>query len=132
MLAAGGGRILNVASTAAFMPGPNMAVYHATKAYVLSLSEGVAEELRGTRVTVTALCPGATATNFQKDAKMENVVLVKALPVPSAESVARAGWAAMKAGRRIRVTGLFNKLTAIAPRFSPRPLTTRLTALFLK
>jgi hypothetical protein len=132
MQAAGGGRILNVASTAAFMPGPNMAVYHATKAYVLSLSEAVAEELRGGNVSVTALCPGATRTNFQKDAQMDDVLLVRSLPMPSAESVARVGWRAMKAGRRIRVTGPFNKLAAIAPRFAPRRLTARLTALFLK
>lgn len=132
MLAAGGGRILNVASTAAFMPGPNMAVYHATKAYVLSLSEAVAEEVRGSQVTVTALCPGATATNFARDAKMEGIRLFKAMPVPSASSVATSGWQAMKRGRRIRVTGLMNMLFAFAPRLSPRLVTTRIAALFLK
>ena len=132
MQAAGGGRIMNVASTAAFMPGPNMAVYHATKAYVLSLSEAVAEELRGTGVTVTTLCPGPTATNFAHDAKMEGIMLFKATSLPSAASVAKAGWIAMLRGRRIRVTGLMNRLIALAPRLSPRSVTTRITALFLK
>lgn len=132
MLAAGGGRIMNVASTAAFMPGPRMAVYNASKAYVLSLSEAVAEELRGTKVTVTAFCPGATATNFAKSAKMEGVKLFKAMSVPGAKGVAKAGWRAMLAGRRIRVPGLMNMLFAQAPRLAPRFLVTRITGLFLK
>jgi uncharacterized protein len=128
----GGGRVLNVASVAAFLPGANMAVYHATKAYLLSLSEAVAEELRGGTVTITALCPGATRTNFAADAKMEHIRLFQALPVPSAVSVAAAGWKAMKKGKRIRVTGLLNKLFAAGPRFAPRSLVTRIGALFLK
>lgn len=128
----GGGRILNVSSTAGFMPGPNMAVYHATKSYVLSLSEAVAEELRGAPVSVTVLCPGATATNFAKDAKMEHIRLLKALPAASAKGVAKAGWKAMKKGKRTRVPGPLNKLIAFAPRFAPRALTTRMAALFMK
>ncbi len=132
MQAAGGGRIMNIASTAAFMPGPRMAVYHATKSYVLSLTESVAEELRGSNVTVTVLCPGATATNFARDAKMEGIALFRALPVPSAESVAKSGWRAMLQGKRIRVTGLMNKIFAFAPRLAPRSLTARIVALFLK
>ena len=132
MQAQGGGRVLNVASTAAFMPGPNMAVYHATKAYLLSLSEAVAEELRGGTVTITALCPGATRTNFAADAQMEHVRLFRMVPVPSAARVAKAGWAAMKKGRRIRVTGLSNSAFAFAPRLLPRSLVTRIAALFLK
>ncbi|MEZ5780034.1 MAG: SDR family oxidoreductase [Paracoccaceae bacterium] len=132
MLKQGGGRILNVASTAAFMPGPNMAVYHATKTYVLSLSEAAAEELRGQPVTVTVLCPGATATNFAKDAKMENIALFRSFPVASAARVARKGWKAMKRGRRICVPGLLNKIIALLPRFSPRFLTTNVTARFMK
>lgn len=132
MQAAGGGRIMNVASTAAFMPGPRMAVYCATKAYVLSLSEAVSEELRGTNVTVTAFCPGATATNFAKGAKMEGMKLFKAGSAPAAKGVAKIGWRAMKAGQRIRVPGLMNKLFAQSPRLSPRFLVTRIAALFLK
>ncbi len=132
MVAQGGGRVLNVASTAAFMPGPNMAVYHATKAYVVSLTEAVAEELRDSPVTVTALCPGATVTNFARDAKMEHIALFRILPPARAASVARAGWAAMKRGRRIRVTGLVNKLFAFSPRLAPRRIVTRIAASILK
>ena len=132
MIAAGGGRVMNLASTAAFMPGPNMAVYHATKAYVLSLSAAVSEELRGTKVTVTCVCPGATATNFARDAKMEGVRLFKTVSLPSAKSVAKSGWRAMKRGRRIRVTGLMNKALAFSTRFLPRTLAARFTGLFLK
>lgn len=120
----GGGRIMNVASVAGFMPGPNMAVYQATKAYVLSLSEAVAEELRGGTVTVTAVCPGATATAFFDTAQMEGVGLLKLSRPMSARAVAEAGWAATLRGRRIIVTGLLNKLFAFSPRLSPRRLTT--------
>lgn len=132
MVQQGGGKVLNVASTAAFMPGPNMAVYHATKAYVLSLGEAVAEELRGTGVTITTLCPGATATNFARDAQMEHVTLFKALPVPSAAKVARSGWRAMHRGRKVKVTGPVNWLFSVGPRFAPRALVPRISALFLK
>lgn len=132
MQAAGGGRILNVASVAAFMPGPNLAVYHATKAYVLALSEGVAEELRGTPVTVTTLCPGPTATEFAKVAGMEKVRLFRSMKVRGAAGVAQAGWKAMLRGKRIHVPGLLNRLFAFAPRFGSRPLAARITGLFLK
>jgi short-subunit dehydrogenase len=83
MLARGSGRILNVASTAAFFPGPLMSVYYATKSYVLSFSEGLAEEVRGTGVTVTALCPGPTATGFQAAADMEMSALVEGRRLPT-------------------------------------------------
>lgn len=132
MVQQGGGRVLNVASTAAFMPGPNMAVYHATKAYLLALSEAAAEELRDSPVTVTALCPGATRTNFAADAGMEGVRLLTALPVPAAGRVAKAGWRAMHRGERIRVTGVANKAFAFGPRIAPRRLVTRIAGLFLK
>ncbi len=124
MQASDGGRILNVASTAAFMPGPNMAVYHATKAYVLSLSEAVAEELRGTNVTITALCPGATATNFFDDADMHGVRLLRFAKPMEAAPVAQAGWDAAKAGQRVIVPGWINKVFAFAPRLTPRRLLT--------
>lgn len=132
MLQQGGGRILNVGSTAGFMPGPNMAVYHATKAYVLSLGEAVAEELRGTPVTVTTLCPGATRTNFARDAGMEGIRLFTALPPAAAPRVARAGWRAMQRGRRVKVTGLANWLFSVGPRLAPRALVPRIAAIFLK
>lgn len=132
MLAAGGGRILNVASISGFAPGPGMAVYHATKAYVLSLSEAVAEELRGTSVTITAFCPGATATGFAKGAGLEGTRLFAAGRLPAAGKVARAGWRAMLAGRRIRMTSLRGRLFALLPRLVPRAFMPRITALFLK
>ena len=120
----GGGRIMNVASVAGFMPGPNMAVYHATKAYVLALSEAAAEELRGSNVTVTTVCPGPTATAFFDAADMHGVGLLKLGKPMTARAVTEAGWAATLRGRRIVVTGLMNKAFAFLPRFSPRWLTT--------
>src|SRR5690606_31820317 len=132
MLKQGGGRILNVASLAAFMPGPNMAVYHATKALVLALDEAVAEELHGRPGPITTLCPGPTATNFARDAAMEGITLFRMLPVPSAAKVARAGWQAMLAGRRRRVPGAINGIFALAPRLSPLRLTTWITKHFLR
>ncbi|MEL6618959.1 MAG: SDR family oxidoreductase [Pseudomonadota bacterium] len=122
------GRILNVASVAGFTPGPNMAVYHATKAFVLSLSEAVAEELRGTKVTVTALCPGATATNFFEDADMHDVTLLKMAKPMKASAVAELGWLQARIGQRIVVPGLMNKVFAFLPRISPRSMTTRIAA----
>ena len=122
------GRILNVASVAGFTPGPNMAVYHATKAYVLSLSEAVAEELRGSTVTVTALCPGATATNFFDDADMHGVRLLKMAPPMKAKDVAEIGWLQSRIGKRIVVPGAMNKVFAFLPRISPRSVTTRIAS----
>jgi len=120
----GGGIILNVASTAAFLPGPNMAVYHATKAYVLSLSEAVGEEMRGTGVTLSALCPGATQTEFFDGADMHGIALLKLAQPMDAAPVAQAGWDGAMKGRRIIVTGLMNKLFAFSPRIAPRRLVT--------
>ena len=122
------GRILNVASVAGFTPGPNMAVYHATKAYVLSLSEAVAEELRDTNVTVTALCPGATATNFFEDADMHGVRLLQMAKPMKASEVAELGWLQARIGKRIVVPGAMNKVFAFLPRISPRGITTRIAA----
>lgn len=125
------GWILNVASVAGFTPGPNMAVYHATKAYVLSLSEAVAEELRGSNVTVTALCPGATQTNFFNEADMHGVRLLKIAKPMDATVVAEQGWQKAQIGKRIVIPGLMNKVFAFLPRVSPRALTTRITALIM-
>ena len=122
------GRILNVASVAGFTPGPNMAVYHATKAYVLSLSEAVAEELRGTNVTITALCPGATATNFFNEADMHGVRLLKMAKPMKAADVAELGWLQARIGQRIVVPGAMNKVFAFLPRISPRSVTTRIAS----
>lgn len=133
MVAEGSGRVLNVASAAGFLPGPHMAVYHATKAYFLSLSEAVGAELAGTGVKITALCPGATQTNFfSADDAEKATLLTRLFPLPSARSVAVKGWAAMKEGRRIRVTGLMNWLFTFSPRLMPRRFTAWLTGQFLR
>lgn len=121
------GRILNVASLAAFSPGPNMAVYNATKAYVLSVSEAVATELGGSNVTVTALCPGVTATNFFEDADMKGVWLVNVTKPMSAVKVAQDGWRKARLGRRSVVPGLMNKIMAFSTRFSPIKLNAAIT-----
>ena len=121
MRARGTGRILNVASTAAFVPGPLMAVYYATKAYVLHFSEALGEELRGSGVSVTALCPGLTATGFQATAGLEGVRLFK-LGMMDAAEVAHYGYRAMMQGRAIAVPGIKNRIGAHASRFLPRAL----------
>jgi short-subunit dehydrogenase len=115
------GRILNVASTAAFQPGPLMAVYYATKAYVLSLSVALANETKGTGVTVTALCPGPTRTGFQRRAAMEDSRLV-AGTIMDARTVARAGYEGMLKGRAVVVPGLRNQIGAFATRLAPRSM----------
>jgi short-subunit dehydrogenase len=115
------GKILNVASTAGFLPGPNMAVYYAGKAYVISFSEALAEEVRGTGVTVTVLCPGATATGFQVRAAVESTPLFR-FPAAKAESVAKAGIDGMMRGKTVVIPGITNKIVAILPKFSPRRL----------
>jgi uncharacterized protein len=125
MVRRGRGRILNVASTAAFQPGPLMAVYYASKAFVLSFSEAIANELAGTGVTATALCPGPTRSEFQKRADIEGARLVSAwVKMADPVAVARLGWAAMKRGRHVVVPGMMNKAGIHALRLSPRRLTT--------
>ena len=111
MLARGRGRVLNLASVAAFVPGPLLAVYYASKAYVLSLSEALAEEVNGTGVTVTALCPGATETDFKNRADMGGVAAFEKTAVPAAP-VARAGYRAMLEGKPVFVYGAANKFLA--------------------
>jgi len=125
MLQRGSGRIMNVASTAAFQPGPLMAVYYATKAYVLSFTEALAEETRGTGVTVTALCPGPTASGFQATAAMEQSRLVRGRKLPSSASVAEYAVKAMNRGDVVAVPGFQNKVLAASVRFSPRPVIRR-------
>lgn len=131
MKQSGQGRILNVASAAGFMPGPGMAVYHATKAYLLHLSEAVAEELRGSEITVTALCPGATQTEFFTDADMGNVRLINMGMLASARDVADQGWTAMRGGKRVLVPGIMNKIFAFLPRIFPRFMVVWITKQFL-
>jgi hypothetical protein len=121
MIARGAGRILNVASTAAFLPGPFMAVYYAAKAYVLSFSEALWEELRGTGVSMTCLAPGATASGFQARAGVENTPLMR-LPLANAAAVAVAGYRGMMRGKRLVVPGLTNNIVALCVRCVPRRL----------
>jgi|SRR5579872_5666470 len=124
--AAGG--VLNVASTAAFQPGPLMALYYATKAFVLSFTEALAEESRDTGVTATALCPGPTATDFQRRAKIESVRLMKfKLGMMTAAEVAEIGYSAFLEGKAVVIPGLLNKFGAQSVRFSPRALVRRIT-----
>lgn len=118
------GRILNVASTAAFQPGPLMAVYYATKAYVLSFSEALANELAGTGVTVTALCPGPTVTEFQKQAGMGETLLFHSPLVMKVQDVARAGYDGMMRGKTLVIPGLANLALVEALRVTPRRLVT--------
>lgn len=116
------GRILNIASTAAFQPGPWMSVYYATKAYVLSFSEAISYELRNSGVTVTALCPGATETGFQDAADAENSKLFSGRKLPTAEEVAEYGYKMMLKGKRTKIHGFMNKTMAASVRFTPRNL----------
>ena len=113
------GGILNVGSTAGFQPGPNMSVYYATKAYVLSFTEGLAEEVAGTGVAVTCLAPGATDTGFAAEADMEGTRLFQ-LGTMTSEAVAEAGFNGFRAGKTLVVPGLRNKATAFSVRFVPR------------
>ena len=117
------GGILNVASTAAFQPGPLMAVYFATKAYVLHFSEALANELDGSGVTVTCLCPGATATEFHKRANATGMNLLK-FGSMDARTVAEDGYRALMAGKPVVISGFKNWLLAQSVRFSPRRLVT--------
>jgi short-subunit dehydrogenase len=126
MIARKDGKILNVASTAGFLPGPNMAVYYACKAYVISFSEAIAEEVRGTGVTVSVLCPGATATGFQERARVESTALFR-LPMAKAADVAKAGIDGMMRGKPVIVPGITNKFVALAPKVTPRRLLVRIS-----
>lgn len=120
------GKLLNVASTAAFQPGPYMAVYYATKAFVLSFTEAIAEELSGSDVTVTALCPGPTASGFQSRANMQSSALIKDRKLPGPEEVANAGYRALIRGQRVVIPGTGNWLLAQSVRLLPRRTVARL------
>src|SRR5438874_6919357 len=124
MVAKKSGRVMNVASTAAFQPGPLMAVYYATKAYVLSFSEALANELHGTGVSVTALCPGPTESGFQKKAHMEDSKLFSG-KIMDAQTVARIGYRGLMTNKTVVIPGLRNKILVETVRFSPRKMVTR-------
>jgi uncharacterized protein len=119
MLARKRGKVVNIASTAAFQPGPFMAVYYASKAYVLSFSEAIYEELRGTGVSVTCVCPGATHTEFAKRARMENSKLFKARAM-DAGKVAAMAYKGIQQGKPLVITGFVNWLGTQLLRIGPR------------
>jgi uncharacterized protein len=127
MIKRGGGRIMNIASTAGFQPGPLMAVYYATKAYVISFSEAIANELRDSGVTVTCFCPGATRTGFAKRAGIEKSRLFKSIGAMSAEEVARDGYRAVMEGRTLVISGAHNWIVAESTRFAPRKIVTAIS-----
>ncbi|MBD0269261.1 MAG: SDR family oxidoreductase [Cyanobacteria bacterium Co-bin8] len=124
MVARRQGKILNLASTAAFQPGPLMAVYFATKAYVLSFTSAIASELEGTGVTATTFCPGPTTSEFQENSGMGQSKLVQGRKLPTAAEVAELGYQAMQRGEWVAVQGLSNRALTLASRFLPRRLLT--------
>lgn len=126
MLERNRGRIMNIASTAAFQPGPTMAVYYATKAFVLSFGEAVANELRGSNVTLTTVCPGPTTTGFQDRAGAHDMPMLKSpmIKVMSADEVAQIGYDAFLKGKSVVIPGIFNLLGAQSVRFMPRAVVT--------
>jgi short-subunit dehydrogenase len=121
------GKVMNVASTAAFQSGPTMAVYYATKAYVLSFSEAIDNEVRDKGVTVTALCPGATESGFQAAAAMEESALVKGKRLPTAKEVAIYGYRSMMQGKTVAIHGFMNYIMANSVRFLPRAMVVKVT-----
>lgn len=127
MVHQGSGKIMNVASTAAFQSGPTMSVYYATKAYVLSFSEAIDNEVRDKGVTVTALCPGATESGFQSAAAMEESALVKNKKLPTAKEVALYGYNAMMKGKTVAIHGFMNYVMANSVRFLPRSVVVKIT-----
>jgi short-subunit dehydrogenase len=127
MVKRGSGKILNVASTAAFQSGPTMAVYYATKAYVLSFSEALDNEVSNKGVSVTTLCPGPTESGFQAAAAMEESNLVKGKKLPSSREVAEYGYASMMKGKTVAIHGMMNYLMANSVRFLPRALVVKVT-----
>ncbi|HZL09187.1 MAG TPA: SDR family oxidoreductase [Prolixibacteraceae bacterium] len=130
MVLNGSGKILNVSSLAAFQPGPMMSVYYATKAYILSFSEALANEVKGTGVTVTVLCPGQTKTNFENIAAVNSKSKVSKIKMftADAEAVARYGYNSMKEGKTTAIPGTVNKFTILISRHIPR----KTTAFFIR
>jgi len=133
MLSRRAGRILNVASLAAYQPaGPREAAYYASKAFVLSFTKGLARELRGTGVTVTALCPGPTKTNFETTSGAAESGLFKWLPSMSAAAVARAGYHGMMRGSSVVIPGMITKILAVGGELPPRRVALEFNRLLLR
>lgn len=126
------GKILNLASTASFQPGPTMAVYCATKSYVLSFSEAINNEVKELGVTVTALCPGATTSGFQAAASLEGSNLFDGKKLPSSKEVAEYGYKAMMKGKSVAVHGMMNSIMASSVRFTPRWLVVKIARMILE
>jgi short-subunit dehydrogenase len=122
MVAQKSGGVINVASTAAFQPGPLMSVYYATKAYVLFFTEGIANELNGTGVRVSALCPGPTESGFQQAAAMGESRLVKGKKMPSSYEVAEYGYRALQKNKTVAIHGTMNYFMSLSPRFVSRKM----------
>ena len=120
MVERGHGKILNMSSLAAFQPGPLMSIYYASKAYILSFSEAIANELKGTGVTVTVLCPGQTKTSFQEVVSQETSKNKIGFNMASPDEVAKYGYKAMLNGESVVVPGNFNKFLSFLPRIMPR------------
>jgi uncharacterized protein len=116
------GKVLNVASTASFQPGPTMAVYYATKSYVLFFSEAIYNELQGTGVSVTCLCPGPTESGFKEVASLEESNLFKGKKLPTSKKVAEFGYKAMMKNKMTVIHGFMNTLMATSIRFTPRKI----------
>lgn len=128
MLRRQSGYILNVASTAAFQPGPLMSVYFATKHYVLAFTEAIAYEWKNEGVVLSALCPGATQSEFFNHADMRNSNLVKQIKLPSSEAVAYFGLKQLFKGKTVAIHGFLNNLLVFVGRFTPRNWLTTITA----
>lgn len=126
------GKILNLASIAAFMPGPKMSVYYASKAYVLSFTEALSVELKGTGVSVTALCPGPTNTGFAKNAELGKSRLFKSFEKTTARSIAEYGYETLMTKQVVAVPSRKNKLTLLAVRLLPRSIVRRIVYLVQK
>lgn len=126
MISRGRGRIMNTASVASFEPGPLMSVYYATKAYVLSFSEALSEELKGTGITITALCPGPTATGFAKTANADGANIFKSGTSSDARTVAAYGYRSMMRGKAVAVCGTSFKFMLALVRILPRSLVRRI------
>ena len=121
------GKIMNVASTAAFQSGPTMSVYCATKAYVLSFTEAISNEVIDKGITVTALCPGATETGFQAAGGLDDSKLFKDKKLPTAKEVAQYGYASMIKGKTVAIHGIMNYLMSNSIRFIPRSLVLKIS-----
>lgn len=127
----GSGKVMNVASTAAFQPGPLMAVYCSTKSYVLSFSQAINNEVKSSGVTVTALCPGPTESGFQDASGMKESKIVTKIKMPSSKTVAEYGYKAMMKGKPVAIHGYMNKILALSVRFMPRNVVVKITRILL-